>query len=230
MMLVRLSGHSGAGKSRLIAALPRYGITCPRSVLYTSRLPREGEIHGKDFYFLSRTAIAALPGSDFHVAPVREMLQAVDMGQLEIDLRSSSLVMIEIFADLWPILIMRLEQRMRCSIPSASVFMTAVDPQVILAAPEQKRGPFIQSEIRRILTWRGKNTPDDVERRAKSAVGEILTAVGPEGSRIYARVFHSSPEGPDGQDEWTKQVEPIGDAKRVLDQFIEFYNSLCVRT
>ncbi len=82
-MLLRLSGHSGAGKSRLTAALPQFGITCPRAILYTSRSPRDGEVHGKDYYFLSRGAIAALPRSDFYVSPVREMLQAVDLSQLE---------------------------------------------------------------------------------------------------------------------------------------------------
>jgi hypothetical protein len=195
-------------------------------VLYTSRLPRDKEIHGKDYYFLSRGAIAALPSWDFYVGPVREMLQAVDLSQLESDLRSSSLVMIEIFADLWPGLIRRLEQRMHCSIPSVSVFMTALDPKAILAQPEESRAQFIQTEVRRILTKRGKDTEEQVRSRAKSAIEEILAAIGPDGYRLYTRVFHSSPEGPDGQDEWTKQTEPTGHAKRVLDKFIEFYKSV----
>jgi hypothetical protein len=225
MLLVRLSGHSGAGKSRLLAALPRYGITCPRVVLYTSRLAREGEQHGKDYYFLSRAAIAALPSSDFYVRSAREMLQAVDLSQMEIDLRSSDQVMVEIFADLWPGLLRRLEERMRCSIPNASVFMTAVHQETILALPEPSRGQFIRSEVERILLWRGKDAPDKVRLRAKSAVNEILTAISPEGSRAYARIFDSSPEGPDGEDEWTKEPEPVGDARRVLDEFIAFYAS-----
>ncbi|MBM3798239.1 MAG: hypothetical protein FJW31_30330 [Acidobacteria bacterium] len=53
MRLLRLSGHSGAGKSRLIRALPRLGMKCPRAVIYTSRPPRPGEVHGVDYYFLS---------------------------------------------------------------------------------------------------------------------------------------------------------------------------------
>ena len=83
MLLLRLSGHSGAGKSRLLAELPKLDITCPRAVLYTSRLARTGERHGQDYYFLSRSAIAALPAADFYIGPVREMLQAVDLSQLE---------------------------------------------------------------------------------------------------------------------------------------------------
>ena len=226
MLLIRLSGHSGAGKTRLLAQLPRYGITCPRAVLYTSRLAREDEQHGKDYYFLSRAAIAALPSDDFYVRPVREMLQAVDLSQLEIDLRSSNLVMVEIYPDLWPGLLRRIEERMRCTIPNTSAFMTAVHQKAILAQPEESRDRFIQSEVERILTWRNKDAPDKVELRAASAVREILTAIGPEESQHYARIFDSSPEGPDGEDEWTAEAEPVGDARRVLDEFIAFYKSV----
>jgi len=45
------------------------------------------------------------------------MLQAVDLSQLEIDLGSSDLVIVEIFAGLWPGLLRRIEERMRCAVP-----------------------------------------------------------------------------------------------------------------
>jgi hypothetical protein len=51
MMLLRLSGHSGAGKTRLINALPQYGISCPKVLRYTSRPARKEEVHGLDYYF-----------------------------------------------------------------------------------------------------------------------------------------------------------------------------------
>ena len=226
MLLFRLSGHSGAGKSRLLAALPRYGITCPHVVHYTSRLARPEERHGVDYYFLSRAAIAALAGSDFYVGPVREMLQAVDLSQLEVDLRSSNAVMVEIFPELWPGLLGRIEERMRCAVPSASVFLTAVHRKRILALQEGSRGEYIQSEVERILRWRNKDAPDKIRIRAKSAVDEILTALSPEGSRHYARIFDSAPEGPDGEDEWTKEAEPVGHATRVLREFLAFYASV----
>jgi hypothetical protein len=226
MMCVRLSGHSGAGKSRLIAALPSREVKCQRAVLYTSRLARDGEIHGKDYYFLSRSAIVGLPLWDFYIGPVREMVQAVDLVQLESDLRSNSVVMIEIFADLWPGLVKRLEERMQCAIPSASVFMTAVDPQAILDQAEDRRASFIETEVERILTWRGKDEPDKIKSRAKSAVKEILSAIGPDGRSLYAMVFHSAPEGPDGQDDWTRDHEPVGRAKQVIDEFVAFFKSI----
>ncbi len=54
-----LSGPSGAGKSSLVEEVinrlqSRYSVE--RFVTYTSRSPRQGEQHGKDFYFLSPDA------------------------------------------------------------------------------------------------------------------------------------------------------------------------------
>ena len=57
MLLIRLSGHSCAGKTRLVNALPKYGITLPRVLRYTSRAPRPEEIEGEDYFFLSRVYI-----------------------------------------------------------------------------------------------------------------------------------------------------------------------------
>src|SRR5579872_7328996 len=54
-----VSGPSGAGKSTMVEEVinrlqARYAIE--RFVTYTSRSPRSGEQHGKDFYFLSPDA------------------------------------------------------------------------------------------------------------------------------------------------------------------------------
>lgn len=222
MMLFHLAGHSGAGKSRLIAALVKRGVKFPRAVLYTSRLARDGEIHGVDYYFLSKGAIAALPRPSFFIGPVREMLQAVDLVQLEEDLRSpkSNLVLIEIFADLWPELKSQITNRVGGELRTASVFMTAVDPEIVKALPENEiRGRYIQTEVQRSLTWRGKDAGDKVASRSRSAVDEVLGALQlKQTAACYDEVLHSAPEGPDGQDEWTRTGEPIGRAKSVLDR------------
>lgn len=54
-----LSGPSGAGKSSLVDATinrlkPKHAID--RFLTYTSRAPRAGEVHGKDFYFVTQDA------------------------------------------------------------------------------------------------------------------------------------------------------------------------------
>jgi len=57
-LLVVLSSPSGVGKTtlaaRLLASRPDVG----RSVSATTRSPREGEVDGRDYYFLSRQAFA----------------------------------------------------------------------------------------------------------------------------------------------------------------------------
>jgi len=227
MMLLRLSGHSGAGKSRLTAALPKYGISCPRAILYTSRQAREGEVHGRDYYFLSRGAIAVLPKNDFLVGPVRDMLQAADLSQLEADLKANNLVLVEIFHGLWPELEIRIRERLGDRLRTASVFVTAVDPDLLRKMPDDKtRAEYIQGEVVKILRWRNKDTPNKIQSRARSAVDEILSAMGPDGINLYDKMFYSAPEGPDGQDEWTRESQPIGRAKQVLMEFIEFVKSV----
>jgi len=223
MILIHLAGHSGAGKSRLTAALPKCGISVPRAVLYTSRAPRDGEVHGRDYYFLSKGAIATLPWGDFFVGPVREMLQAVDLQQLQESLESDapSLVLVEIFADLWPGLRKRVTERLGGELRTASVFLTAVDPEIVVALPDNEaRGRYIRDEVERTLTWRRKDEPDKILSRAESAIDEVLAALGLQGSHQYDYVLHSSPEGPDGEDDWTRAETPVGQAKQVLDRVV----------
>ena len=61
---VILSAPSGAGKTtiakRLLAARPDIGY----SVSATTRAPRDGEVHGKDYHFLSRDEFERLRGAE----------------------------------------------------------------------------------------------------------------------------------------------------------------------
>lgn len=225
MVIFHLAGHSGAGKTRLINALSKRGMNIPRAVLYTSRMPRKGEVHGIDYYFLSRGAIAALPEEKFFVGPMRDMLQAVDLVQLEEDLRSGrdGIVLVEIFSGLWPGLLKRIAQRIKGNLRIASVFMTAIDPDAVKALPdEQKQRSYIRKEVERNLSWRAAEGPEKIAIRAKSAENEILAALGLiESKNSYDAVLHSAPEGPDGEDDWTREIEPTGRAKDVLEEIIQ---------
>ena len=219
LWLVRLSGHSGAGKSRLTSALARRGI--PRAVIYTSRLPRPGESHGIDYYFLSRGAIEALPGDQFLIRPVRNMLQAVDLMALQVDLQTNGLVLIEIFHDLWPELMDAMVQRIGSRLRTTSIFMTAVSPDELRNLPDDaSRAEKIQSEVAQILRSRGKNTLSDIKTRSESAVSEILQAIRLNGAEQYSKILHSSPEGPDGVDDWTREGGPVGRAAAAIDEFM----------
>ena len=103
--------------------------------------------------------------------------------------------------------------------------MTAVDPHRLVSMPDdQERAAFVRAEVQRILEWRKKDPPDKIQSRAKSAAEEVLAAISPNSP--YKKVFHSSPEGPDGEDEWTREDEPIGRAAQVLREFIRFVQAV----
>ena len=64
-MLLVISAPSGAGKSTLIRMLcrdfPGFGF----SVSYTTRAPRENEVHGKDYYFVQKDEFQDLIEKNF---------------------------------------------------------------------------------------------------------------------------------------------------------------------
>jgi hypothetical protein len=135
-------------------------------------------------------------------------------------------VLVDIFAGLWAGLEARIRERVGAELRTTSVFMTAVDPQAVRNQPDDlTRARFIQDVVERSLRWRAKDSPDKIRLRAKSAVAEITEALGPFGAVLYERVFHSSPEGPDGEDEWTKEAHPTGRAQDVLNEFVVWFRS-----
>jgi guanylate kinase len=227
MLLLRLSGHSCAGKTRLVKALPQYGITCPKVVRYTSRAPRPEEEEGRDYYFRSEEFIRSLPEKDFLAGPVRNILQAFDLKQLEQDLKSHELVLLEIYPALWPLLIERLEDRMKQKLRTASVFITAVDPaEIVKFTDEEEKEGYIISEVYKMLLFRDKDKLEDIKIRAYAAADEICDALSPEVRESYARIIHSAPEGPDGHDEWTREKMPVGRAKAAVEEFIGFFRQI----
>jgi guanylate kinase len=227
MILLRLSGHSCAGKTRLVNALPAFGISCPKVIRYTSRAPRPEETEGDDYFFRTREFIESLLVKDFLVGPVRNMLQAFDLNKLEDDLASHDLVMIEIYPSLWPEMLHRLSERIGNRFVTASVFITAVDPAAIRKHrnTEEKAG-YITSEVYKMLLLRNKDEIKDMQVRAHAAAGEILEALSPSGRKMYSKIIHSAPEGPDGEDEWTREAQPVGRAKATMEEFVIFYKSL----
>lgn len=57
-ILIVLSGPAGSGKTSLAQALLAADPDCRRAVTATTRLPRPGEIHGRDYLFLDREEFA----------------------------------------------------------------------------------------------------------------------------------------------------------------------------
>ena len=52
--LIVVSGPSGVGKGTLVKALKAKRADLVESVSCTTRLPREGEVHGREYYFLTK--------------------------------------------------------------------------------------------------------------------------------------------------------------------------------
>lgn len=184
-------------------------------------MPRPGEIHGKDYYFLERDTIEQLPTDKYVVGRVREMLQGVDLVQLEQDLRSEEPVIVEIFHDLWPGLNKAIKKRLGGKLRTVSVFLTAINVDALRHRPVDVASDQIKDEVRGILEWRGKDPVDEIYRRAESAVDEIFSALKNPGS--YDKIIYSAPEGPDSQDDWTRSEFPTGQGARAFDEFV----SLC---
>lgn len=230
MLLIHLAGHSGAGKTPLIERLPGRGLDIPRAPLYTSRRPRPGEVHGRDRYFLTRGAIDALPRDQFVVRPSGSMLQAVDLADLEEELRASGTVLLELYYTMGFEVRDRLRQRLGDELRAVSVFLTAIDPAEVRARAEGEREDYIRCCIGRNLERRGLDRLEKIETRAERAVDELLTASGLKGECPFDRVILSSPEGPRGEDDWSRDGEPTGRAASALEEFVDYVRGLLEAT
>jgi guanylate kinase len=233
MLLVRLSGHSGAGKSRLLAALLKKKMEYKKAIIFTSRLPRTGEIDGKDYFFRSKEFINKLPSAMFLKADIHSMVQAIDLKQLENDLLSNEIVIIEIHSKRWVDLKKTINNSFKIKPKIVSVFLSAVDPSVFQNKSYKAAGDIIEKRVRNILITRGKNLSKDIRIRAKSAIDEVLEAYGWKKSyknrklaigklSDYNKIILSSPEGPDGEDDWTRKKYPVGQAAYALREFTSF--------
>ena len=63
-LLVVISGPSGVGKDAVLKALQQRGLVLHYVVTMTSRAPRNGEVEGVDYFFVSREGFEALIEQD----------------------------------------------------------------------------------------------------------------------------------------------------------------------
>lgn len=86
-----ISGPSGVGKGTLVAQVMKKLPNLKRAVTYTTRQPRQGEISGKDYYFVTREEFERLKQEgaflewaevygNFYGSPKREVEEILSKG------------------------------------------------------------------------------------------------------------------------------------------------------
>ena len=149
-----ISAPSGTGKTTLIH---RAMVRDPRlafSVSHTTRTPREGETHGKDYYFVSRETFRKMIEEDafiewanvygeYYGTSREEISRLHRLGKdvvLDIDVQGATQVMERLARNTW-----------------VSIFILPPD----------------LGTLRRRLVTRGKDSPEAIEKRLKAATDEM---------------------------------------------------------
>jgi guanylate kinase len=143
---------SGAGKTSLVSAILGSERGIRLSVSYTTRAPREGEVDGREYHFVSRGAFEAMiaAGDLLEHANVYGNYYGTSRKWIESELAGEHDVLLEID---W-----QGARQVRRLFPGmVGIFIL----------------PPSLEELRRRLTARGKDSPDSIARRMASAREEI---------------------------------------------------------
>jgi guanylate kinase len=150
-----VAAPSGAGKSSLVNALLKQDESIRLSVSFTTRAPRPGETHGREYHFVSREEFAAREaGGEFlETAEVHGNRYGTSRSWIEQQLADGRDVLLEID---W-----QGAQQVRRLFPRAvSVFIL----------------PPSMEALRARLKQRGQDRPDVIDRRLDAARGEMAHA------------------------------------------------------
>jgi guanylate kinase len=147
-----ITGPSGVGKGTLIAALLERVPDLELSVSATTRPPREGEVDGRDYHFLSRQAFErrAAANEFLEYATYSDNLYGTLREEVERKLDAGRSVVLEIEV--------QGARQVRAAMPESV--------QVFIAPPEP-------AALRRRLEARGKDSPEAVEARLAVAAQEL---------------------------------------------------------
>ncbi|MDQ7030970.1 MAG: guanylate kinase [Ardenticatenia bacterium] len=105
-LVVVISGPSGAGKDAVIKRMKQRGVPFHFVVTATTRPPREGEVHGRDYFFVSMEAFAemiekdelleyAIVYGDYKGIPKRQVRDALASGRdviLRVDVQGAATI------------------------------------------------------------------------------------------------------------------------------------------
>ncbi|WP_036482169.1 guanylate kinase [Myxosarcina sp. GI1] len=150
--LITIVGPSGVGKGSIARSLQQRHSEIHLSVSATTRKPRDGEIEGKDYYFLSKSEFeAAISNNEFlEWAKYAENYYGTPKTQVKQQIANGKLVLLEI--------------------------ELAGARQIAKTYPEALRIfilPPSLEELERRIRNRGKNSEESISQRLKIARDEI---------------------------------------------------------
>ena len=159
-LLVLISAPSGGGKTTLVQQLLRARRSMVRAVTCTTRPPRPGEKHGKDYYFLK----------------AEDFLRRVQAGNF--------LEHATVYGNSYGLLKSELLDKLRAGkdvLLNVDVQGAATIREKALAEPELRQAlvtifltPMSLAEIERRLKRRGADSPEVIHRRVAAARQEIV--------------------------------------------------------
>jgi guanylate kinase len=151
-MLIVVSSPSGGGKGTLIDRVLKTVPDVGYSVSYTTRPPREGEQHGREYFFVSTEEFEEMirEGKFLEWANVYGSLYGTSRDQVERELNSGRDIILEI------------------DVQGAASIRELIDDAVsVFILP-----PSFEL-LRNRLVARGTDSPADLERRLRGAPGEV---------------------------------------------------------
>lgn len=154
-LIMIISAPSGAGKTTLCRKLLQRFPSMRESISYTTRQPRAGEIHGEDYFFVSRDEFQAMIAADAFAewAEVHGNLYGTALSTLEEARRTGTDMVLDIDCQG----ALKLKERFE---GGAYIFIL----------------PPSMAELRRRLENRSSDAQDVIERRIERAAGEIKEA------------------------------------------------------
>jgi guanylate kinase len=158
-VLLLVSGPSGSGKTTLCRRLAREG-EAHYSVSCTTRPPREGELDGRDYRFLSREEFAR------QVAAGHFLEHAEVHGHLYGTLKEEVLAFLARGVDV----VMDLD------VQGAAQVRASADPLVARSLVDLFVMPADEADLRRRLTSRGTDSAEVIALRLRNALAEMRHA------------------------------------------------------